>query len=237
MKARTPAQRHFLRTVAAAAAVAGGDAAEMSTATANAYELQLLRLAEHRRLLKGIQSIERKIEAKRAFLPEYGDWLAGILKADRGGQDDVLVTVMLWCIDVGDLGEAVTLADYAIRHSLTMPDNYKRSLPCVVAEEFADHALKVLGTEKPVDAAALLRALELTADADMPDAVRAKLHKAIGYALRDTEPAEALEHLKAALARHDKVGVKRDIELLERELRKPADPDQQNTPPADTGQG
>ena len=72
----------------------------------------------------------------------------------------------------------------------------------------------------------------------MPDQVRAKLHKAMGLHLvrtataADDNPetvpagaakaarAAALDHLRRALALNDKCGVKKDIERLERELKK-----------------
>jgi len=237
----SPARRHYLRTAAAQAAVAGAKPDEMPAATANAYELMLRRLAEHRRQLKMIQSIDRKIEAKRSFLADYTDWVAGVLQADRGGQDDVLVTVLVWLIDTGDLAGAVPLAEHALRHGLTMPDHYQRGIACVVAEEFAEVALKQLAAGEQPHLGALGAAVELTADHDMPDEVRAKLYKALGYALRDRFPEDALDYLKRALKAHDKVGVKKDIERLEREVKKAASSaaEQQNPAPAgdDAGQG
>lgn len=223
---KSPAQRHYLRTVAARRAVAE---APEPAGHANAYELMLARLAEHRRQLKQLQSVERKIEAKRTMLPDYAPWIEGVLQGGRGGQDDVLVTVLVWMIDVGDLAGALLLAEYALEHGLTMPDHYQRGIACVVAEEFAEAALKQIAAGVSVDAEALRQACILTAEHDMPDEARAKLLKAIGYAERETSPAEALCHLKAALQLHDKVGVKKDIERLERELK--------NQAKADPGQG
>lgn len=55
----------------------------------------------------------------------------------------------------------------------------------------------------------------------MPDEVRAKLHKVMGYGLRDNEQPElALNQLNRAFQLHERVGVKKDIERLERELKK-----------------
>lgn len=224
----SPARRHFLRATAAAAAAQDPAAAPQ---TATAYELMLYQLAEHRRQLKQLQSIDRKVAAKRQFLPDYEPWVEGVLAGNHGGQDDVLVTVMVWRIDVGDLTGALPLIDYALRHGLSMPDQYHRGIAVVAAEEFADYALRQLQATGTADAAPLLQVAELTAAHDMHDEVRAKLHKAIGYALRDSDPAAALAHLNTALQRHDKVGVKKDIERLERQLRQP------NTAPAESGQG
>lgn len=72
----SPARAHRLRALAANRVA---DGAEPPPAHANAYELMLMQLAEHRRRLKQVQSIERKIEAKRTMLPEYMPWVQGVL--------------------------------------------------------------------------------------------------------------------------------------------------------------
>jgi len=57
----------------------------------------------------------------------------------------------------------------------------------------------------------------------MPDQSRARLHKALGYALRDNDQAvAALNHLKRALQLDNNSGVKTDIKQLESRLRKAA---------------
>lgn len=186
------------------------------------YELMLAALTEDRRRLREIQSIERKISVKRELLPAYADYCAGVLSAGRGAQDDVLLTVMVWRLDTGDWPGALDVAAYALSHGMIMPDQYQRTTACVVAEELADQALTALGSDQPFDISSLQRCLDLTACHDMPDEVRAKLHKALGLALRENHPGVALEHLRRALALHERVGVKKDIERLERELRNAA---------------
>jgi hypothetical protein len=218
----SPAKAHFLRASAAALGVATAAAAPVPASSASQYELMLAKLAEDRRRLKDVQSIERKAQVKRQLLPEYAPWIQGVLRADAGGQDDVFVTIMVWCIDIGEIEGALPLARYAIKHRLSMPDQYKRTTACLIAEEAADVALS--GGKTP--ASVLNDIAELTSSEDMPDEVRAKLHKAIGYALRDQagdDPAGfglgllegAREHLKRALNLHGKSGVKKDIERLD----------------------
>ena len=207
------AKAHYQRTIAATAAAASAPA---DRSAANEYELMLVKLAEDKRRLKNIQSIENKIAVKRQLLPEYQPWLEGVILGNTGQQDDVFMTVLVWTIDTGDLEAAIPLADYAIRHNLAMPDQYQRTTACVIAEEAADLALK----GPAVDVVLLQAVAALTADHDMPDEVRAKLHKAIGYALRDAgQLVEARERLAYALQLHDKVGVKTDIERLDTQLK------------------
>ncbi len=217
----TPARRHRERTLAA---LQGAANPQFDQVRANAYELQLMQLAEHRRTLKGIQSIERKIDVKRTMLPVYTPWIDGLLAADRGGQDDVLVTIMLWTLDTGDLEGALPMASYVIRHGLATPDRYERTAATLIAEEVADTAIKLQEADAGPTCGLLMAYLHLLADCDIFDQVRAKLHKAVGrgcYA--DGLKQQAAEHYRRALELHDKVGIKKELEVLEREIRKGAE--------------
>lgn len=228
MTMATPAQRHFQRVTAArAAAQAAADGPKIMAG--NAYELMLAQLDTDRRRLKSIQSVERKIEAKRELLPAYEPYVQGVLDAASGVQDDVLMNVLVWRIDVGDLPGAIKIASYALDHQLALPDQYQRTLGCLLAEEFADGALKAIKTGGAVDVEALQTVASLTQDQDMPDEVRAKLLKAIGLGLEATAPGDALEYLQQALVKHEGVGVKKDMERIARTLK--------NSAPAPEGKG
>lgn len=215
----SPAKAHFLR-LSAATMVAGPGSTSNDSVGANQYELMLLKLAEDRRRLKDVQSIERKAEVKRALLPEYDPWIEGVIEGDTGQQDDVIVTCMIWSIDVGDFAKALRLASYVLGYKLALPDQYQRQPACLIAEEFAEAALRL---KDGIDADTLnhlLSAEFLTANEDMPDEVRAKLLKAIGYGMeRAGQLPQALEFLRRALSLHDKVGVKKDIERIERNIK------------------
>ncbi|MDF3821703.1 phage terminase small subunit [Leptospira sp. 96542] len=226
----------------AAAANAAAEANSGGAPQGTAYELMLAQLAEHRRVLKGIQSLERKIEAKRAFLPMYYAWISGALEADSPANDLVLTTVMVWLVDVGDYGGAWAIAKHALKHGLPLPDQYDRDLPTVLIDEFADAALA-----GKMDAALALQlladVLSETGERDAPDQARAKLHKALGYAhlgklgkatsseidfeqLPNAPLAVSSAHayLLRALELDEKSGVKKDIERVERWLKKAGAP-------------
>lgn len=223
---KSPAQRHFER-VSAATASARVDQGE-SLAGASVYELMLSKLATDRRRLKELQSQERKIEVKREVLPEYADYIAGVLEGGKGAQDDVLTTVMLWRVDAGDYPGALDIARYALEYGLKMPDQFERSLACVMAEEISEAALAALADGSAFSAEMLAQVGELTDKHDMPDQVRAKLCKAYGRALlvgagdpsgEDRWKHEtALTALKRAVELHDRVGCKPDIAALEKAL-------------------
>ena len=71
--------------------------------------------------------------------------------------------------------------------------------------------------------AQLVAVEQLTRDADMHDQIRAKLHKALGYASRTTGQLEDAQiNLERALGLNDRIGVKKDLERLERELKQNA---------------
>lgn len=219
------ARRHYQRVTAA---VAAGDAVPGRRQTGDQYELHQAALWEAKRTLKGIKSTEAKIEKKRELLPQFDSYVSGVIEAGTGAQDDVLVTIMLWRLDIGDLGGALAIGQYALSHGLTAPDQFKRDTPTIVAEQAAEEALKQLDAAAEDDAARIgaelvahLSATEaMTRSADMHDQVRAKLHKALGYALRTADrKSEALDNLQRALQLDARAGVKKDIERLERELR------------------
>lgn len=189
-------------------------------ANASGYQLMLAKLADDRRRLKQIQSIERKGEVKRELLPDYAPWVDGVLQADAGGRDDVVVTVMIWRIDAGDYPGALDIADYAMRHDLYVPDRFERTLGTIVAEELSDAAKRLRDAKASgFDVGLLARAMAMTAHADMPDQVRAKLHCELGFALADSNPEQALDQLRRALQLHNGIGVKKAIEGLERKLK------------------
>lgn len=219
----TPAQRHIIRRRAEAQARGTDDARPV---TGTAQEHMLAQLGEHKRSLHDIQSVERKIEFKREILPDYEAYIDGVLAADTGEQDPVIATIMIWRFDIGDFAGGITLADYVFKHGIDMPDQYKRTPPTLIAEEMAEGFLKPQVGEEPEPRPTLEQLLHIadkTDQADMHDQVRAKLEKAIGYALRDAgQPEPALARLERALQLNARIGVKKDIEVLKREINKSA---------------
>ncbi len=217
----SPARRHQMRVRAAhaAASVAPG----RSMAGLRQYDLMLAKLRTDRRRLKEIQSVARKIDVKRTVLPDYADYVAGVLEGGKGVQDDVLTTVMIWRVDTGDYASALDIARYALQHRMTLPEQYERSLPAAIAEEFAEAALRARVAGEPFPLAMLQEVEALTRGYDMHDPIRAKLHKAMGYALEASDKTGALEMLRRAVELSDRIGVKKDITRLEAELRSAAD--------------
>ncbi|MEP8907751.1 terminase endonuclease subunit [Enterobacter roggenkampii] len=218
----SPAARHMMRV--SASETAQRVASPLRNATA--YEQMLVKLAADNRTLKQIRSNERKADKKRELLPFYLPWVAGVLANGKGAQDDIVMTVMLWRLDADDIAGALDIARYAMAYGLTMPvGGHRRTTPYLLAEEVALSAQRLRDAKQPVELANLLDTLALTERADMPDIVRAKLHKITGYVLRDAEQLpEALAHLKRAIQLESAIGVRKDIEQLERQLRPKPEP-------------
>ncbi|EKY4830010.1 terminase [Escherichia coli] len=210
----SPAQRHMMRVSASQAAQR--EQAPLRHATA--YEQMLVKLAEDRRTLKNIRSNERKAEKKRELLPFYAPWVAGVLADGRGAQDDIVMTVMLWRLDAGDIAGALEIAPYALKYGLT--SDHRRTTPYMLVEEVALAVLRLRDAGEPVDLALLLTTLSLTDGADVPDMVRARLHKVTGLTLRDAgQDAEALAQFQRAMQLDRNAGVRKEIERLERALK------------------
>lgn len=224
----SPARRHAMRVSAEQAS----QREQHPLRHATAYEQMLVKLAADRRTLSQIHSRERKAEKKRELLPFYLPWVTGVLETGTGAQDDILMTVLLWRLDAGDIPGAIEIARYALRFGLSMPDGHARTAPYMLAEEVALAALRARVASQPVDVQPLLTVIEMTRTADMPDEVRARLHKVAGLVLRDAGLlTEAMTHLQRAIQLDDSCGVKKDIERLGRELKpKPVAP-VKKTPP------
>lgn len=218
----TPAKRHFQNVMAQNRGNGVTTFADMT-----AYEQILHRLRTDMNRLSGIQANKGKAEEKQKLLPDYQGWIDGTLAADSGQADEVLTRVMLWHIDAGNIAEALRIGEYVIRHQLPMPDRFQRTAAVTMIDEICDPVLASFKAQAnaAIVSVELLKALDgLTTGQDVPEQVRAKLWKAIGYTLRtvpETQP-EALEYLRKAIGEFSDIGVKRDIEQLERLLKKAA---------------
>lgn len=231
--ANSPAKRHLSRIRAAEEATRRHGAAPM--ADASEYELQMMQLQDHRVRLKQIQSDEAKAVFKAGILADYAPYLQGVLAADVGGEDEVVTTLMLWCIDAGDFAQALPVAAYALRHGLKMPDRFARKTGCLVAEEVAEAALRAQVAGTAFDQSILDATTALTADHDMPDQVRAKLYLAAGRSViraddvNDNPPPfgqlqQCVANLSRALELDTNCGGKKDLEQATRLLKKHAPP-------------
>ncbi|WP_336332300.1 phage terminase small subunit [Pseudomonas putida] len=227
----TLAQRTQLRKRASQEAARVAPAALMDGL--NTYELMLAKLQQDQLRLRQLQSNQLKARLKAELLPDYADYIAGVLEGGQGAQDDVFVTIMLWRFDADDYAGGLKAAAYVLRHQLKMPERFNRTTGCVVAEEIAEAALRALKAGTEFDLEVTLQANKLTASHDMPDPARAKLMMAIGrlYAIKVKDDAagayldhliNAKSYLSKAISLYGACGAKKDLERVERLLNKHA---------------
>ncbi|OHC96382.1 MAG: hypothetical protein A2792_00065 [Sphingomonadales bacterium RIFCSPHIGHO2_01_FULL_65_20] len=231
------------RAAADAGEVVAGVAAAMPETGQAASEYNLLRAVLHSNLqsLAEIQSVEARNPKKAEMAKAFDAWVAGVLEAGQRGaaaQDEILVTMMIWALDCRDIDRALDLAAHAIKHGLALPERYTRKLGCFVAEDIAE---AWLADAKDVTREQLLRTQALTEKADMPDQARAKLLKALGRTTAtaagafdptaDNAPAggkaglldAAKGYFEAALKLNKNIGVKKELEAVDRELKQLAE--------------
>ena len=238
---KSPARRHRERMTAATA----GDNPAATARASDQYQTMMAGLWTMRRDLKDMKSIERKVDYKRDHaLPQLMDYVDGVITADAGGENEIVTNAMIWLFDIGDLDRGLAVADYVVAHGLDAPDRYERDAVTIVADEASDRVLDRLKAEPAPDADALAaldsqmaHVAQIIDGHDLHDQVSAKVLKAQGYVARDRgNAAGAVAYLKRALGLHDGIGVKKDIERLEREIKK-AEADKSAPAQNDAGRG
>lgn len=179
------------------------------------YRAHLIKLKSDLKRLSTIRSKIRKNEVKREILNEYRVYLDGVLTSGsetRSGQDSVVVWCAVWAVDIGEMPLAIALLDYAIRRNMTAPDGFSRSLVETITEEICKAALIAY----PPDYLQILQNLwAMVSSLDMSDTITAKLYKAYGLALVETDSAAAAALLNKAQALKPNIGVKAHIKKLE----------------------
>lgn len=205
------------------------------------YQQLLASLHNDLRTLHEIQSVQGKIDRKRGMIGAYLPWVEGALAAgadNRAVQDEIVVTMMVWALDIDDWELGLTIAAHVLDHGLALPDRYNRTPACLVVDMIADRA-KAEPAAVPLEV--LTRAAAMTCGHDMPDQANAKLQRAIGLAWAARAEAfdptaetavaggkammvdAALTALREAVRLNAQVGVKKQLEQLEREAKKLAE--------------
>ena len=232
------ARQHFQKHSAKAAAETAAEFGTMQDQSF--YELQLAQLNNDRHRLKQIQSTEAKIQLKKALVPTYLPYVDGILEANKSVQDDVFMTLLVWCIDVENYAKTLEMAEFALMHNMIMPDRFERKTATLITEEIANAFLKQLKTNADVEIEVLKQLEQLVLHTefdekvlDMPDQVKAKLLVALGKATikqiqSKDEPSQsdivfaqdAQAYLERAIELDDKCGGKQDLKTVETLLKK-----------------
>lgn len=180
-----------------------------------------LRMFNHLNILKDMKSIQERIAKKAEWLPEYQGYIDGCLAVSPAPQNTVLVHLMIWAIDANEFELAVRIAEYAVLNDMVMPEGYSRTTAEFVTEQCAE--VFIDDTNFAIAHASLIeRIINLGEGEQMVDEVRAKIYRALGDALNQAQPMEAVSAYKNALRYNPKAGCKKDLEQLEKRLRLPA---------------
>ena len=209
---------------------------------ATEYQGLLAKLHDDLRTLHGIQSREKKVELKAKLISAYLPWVRGALAIEDGAvapQDEIVVTVFIWAVDIRNWVLAVELVTHINAHGLTLPERFNRKPGGLLISEMTDVAINEPGA---VNREELVSAAPGEGPGwDMKNETHARYHRAIGEAwAREAEafdPAAesapaggkammidaALASLREAIRLHANVGVKKLVEQLERDAKKLAE--------------
>ncbi len=167
---------------------------------------------------------------KCSLIANYQEWIDEAMLADMisNKQAEMFVWLTIWCIDARLYKQAFDMAIFAIEQGIKSPEGFERTLPEVMAEQIAD------GLNQRGEQAAYGNDLEaladVLADCDLIDPIRAKLCKARGLALLESDPDKARELLEQALQFNPRAGTKKVLKTLANDQRETvlvsADPDQ-----------
>lgn len=170
-------------------------------------------------------SRQRKHALQRDMLPEYDDYLNSAMANPTGGDDPVLIQCMIWRYNLGDIEQATKLADHAITHGLSMPEQFKATVKQFVCREVAYWALAQQKEGNDPDPY-LSDIYTRSRNWDKPDQIEARLLKAKGQQLIESNPAAALEYFEQAAPLDDRIGVSQIIKRLSKQLAKPVNEQQ-----------
>ncbi len=178
-----------------------------------------LRLQSYLDQLSNIRAVDKKVELKKQWLPEFQGYIDASLAQSPAEQNTALMYLMAWAIDTHNFKLALQIGQYGILNGMVMPEKFKRTVAEVLAENVAEACIK--DEELAIENASVLESItELVRGEDLVNEAHAKIYKALGLAISESRPAEALEAFKNALRLHDKSGVKKNIEQLERLLKR-----------------
>ncbi|GAA5097447.1 phage terminase small subunit [Wohlfahrtiimonas larvae] len=186
--------------------------------SANPAHLNLLtRLKQDLSSLRAILSFEEKERFKAEHLDDYRPWVEGILDNQDAPEDKITSEMFIWAVDAGEIELALRIATYLMENNYELPPIFKTNKAGAITEQIVNRALN---NKADITLDHLITLNELMADADMLDAIRAKLNRAIGELSEESNPQFALAVWQRALELDPDVGIKTRANKLEAALKK-----------------
>ena len=177
------------------------------------YEQMLRKTNEYRSELKQLMSVDLKAARKAEIIPEFEAYIEGVLKVKNGQQDDVLMRLFAWMIDARQYEKALEILPYAIEYDFSIPD-IDRTPHAFMTQQMGDDA----DAGNIPSSSIMQQTLDIVADLDMADPIKAKLYRYLGEAIEDEQPDQALAHFHRATQLNANIGLKTRIKKLEKTL-------------------
>lgn len=227
--AYNPDPRAKQRVIAGAAPATDDGVVPNDNSPATVTQRIELRLSNQLDQLSHIKGVDLKVTKKKEWYPDYLGFIEGSIAASPAPQNDALLHLMVWAIDVGDLNTAAKIGQFAVLNNMVMPGKYKRSVAELLTENCAEALIAdpVLAQQS---VELIQRIIDVGYGQDMVNEARAKIYKAQGFALMESQPSEALRAFQTAYRLHDKVGVKKDMDKLERLVKRQVPESSLDTP-------
>lgn len=213
----SPARKHREQHAAMTAAQ------DVDLTTLTPYQKLLKQLHADKATLKNIKSHQDKEQAKADLLPQYAEWLQGILASGAIAENDQITpTLIVWQLDCAWLDEVMPLAQIAITSQAQSPDEFQRTLPEIIVEQYAEK----IGAGATISMENLQTVIEWAGAKNgngqhvhnLPDVIRAKALRAAGEFLLETDEPDkprVLALFSKAVEYNPKIGLKKHIAYLQ----------------------
>ncbi|HAS89841.1 MAG TPA: terminase [Desulfovibrio sp.] len=166
--------------------VGGGSIGKQHT-----IELLNASLEEHLQVLKGFDSVNRKIEYKKnVLIPEFRGYVSRL--EDSGEIHPLLGYYLVWLLDAGEIDEALPYGLWCVENGIDLPERFQSKLPTFFVGEVCKWAEVQLDEDLSADPyISLLFEAVTENDWDIVDKVSAALYRAMGFQAEQSGDLEA----------------------------------------------
>lgn len=186
----------------------------------NHDELMQIKLSNQLNQLSLIRDTHRKDTlVETQFLPDWNDYLNQALKTNDGSGAVIVVRCMIWSFNTGAMRLFIKLANYALQHDCSMPDEFSCDVKTFLCRSVGDWALKQLKAEADVEPyLSTVFDLAIKQAWDLPKQVKANLYKAKGLSIQREHPKTAYKYFAEAKQLWEGAGVTNLMKRLDKTL-------------------
>lgn len=223
-----PAWRHR-QSVLDAKAKAEAEAKGVATGGKENRDFDLLLSSlenDLRRLGTLPQGTARNAVKRQELIPQYLPHLEKYQAAGHTYANPVLVQVMIWLFDIGDIEQALRLACLAAEQKQQLPERFtRRDIATFAADATLEWAKGQLNQKQAIEPhfSAVLALVE-SGKWQIHDAIQVKFLRLQVDQVKDSAPAQALEFCRRIIALDPGAQLKTIIERLEKAIAKQTPP-------------